>query len=93
MKHFLQLTHRGVEQLGSDSHIPLHGGLRYRPDCVESIAMKAALRLRFIRPVDGANYYTGDLRTSKLDCSFTFGLPYPITPVLSADRAGTNLES
>jgi len=108
MKHFLQLTHRGVEQLGSDSHIPLDGRLRHRDSRVESIAMKAALRLRFIRPVDGANYYTGDLRTSKLDCSFTFGLPSPVAPVapvapvppvlsalaeeMAQDRAGTSLQ-
>jgi len=48
--------------------------------------MKAALRLRFIRPVDGANYYTGDLRASRLDCSFTFGTPAPVLSALSAEN-------
>lgn len=71
-KHWLHLTVKGRELLGSDSCIPLDGRVR-AVGKIRGVATATSHRLRMIHPdIDGANYYTGGHRTSTLQRIFSF---------------------
>ena len=61
MKHYLRLTENGIEQLGSDSYVPLDGRKTSKLS-IKIAAATAISRLRIVRPNwNGANYYIGTL--------------------------------